>query len=185
MESGPGSRKVPRPFGPATLGVHATGPSSESALAAEPAANLASVAAVAELPNYRFLQADIGDPAAVEAAFDDLQPESVLHFAAGSHVDPSIRGPREFVRTNIEGTSNLPEECRALRAPGEGCSHLVGTDEVHGSLGETGAFNEETPGDPSSPDSASKAASEPLVRAHARTHGMHVTINNRSDHHAS
>jgi dTDP-glucose 4,6-dehydratase len=105
----------------------------------------------------------------------------VVHFAAESHVDRSIAGPRAFVRTNVEGTFNLLEACRATWAKGQGLFHHVSTDEVFGSLGDTGSFHEETRYDPSSPYSASKAASDHLVRAWHRTFGLPVRVSNCSN----
>ncbi len=145
------------------------------------AANLASLAAVSKLPNYSFRRVDIGDAAAVDAAFDEVQPDIVVHFAAESHVDRSITGPREFVRTNIEGTFNLLEAARRIWKDGQGLFHHVSTDEVYGSLGDEGMFTEETRYDPSSPYSASKAASDHLVRAYHRTFKLPVKLTNCSN----
>ena len=106
-----------------------------------------------------------------------------MHFAAESHVDRSILGPGEFVRTNVWGTYTLLEACRRHWKDGfEGKRfHHVSTDEVYGSLGETGLFTEETPYDPSSPYSASKASSDHLVRAYGRTYGLPFTLTNCSN----
>ncbi len=145
------------------------------------AANLASLEEIAGAPNYRFVRADIGDAAAVDALFDEQRPDAVIHFAAESHVDRSIAGPRDFVRTNIEGTFNLLEAARRTWPRGGGLFHHVSTDEVYGSLGESGLFTEETRYDPSSPYSASKAASDHLVRAYHRTFGLPVKITNCSN----
>jgi dTDP-glucose 4,6-dehydratase len=145
------------------------------------AANLGNVAATAKLPNYVFARADITDADAVDRLFTEHRPELVVHFAAESHVDRSIVGPRAFVRTNIEGTFNLLEACRKHWPKGHGLFHHVSTDEVYGSLGATGAFTETTPYDPSSPYSASKAASDHLVRAYARTYGLPAKITNCSN----
>jgi dTDP-glucose 4,6-dehydratase len=105
----------------------------------------------------------------------------VVHFAAESHVDRSIAGPKAFLRANVEGTYNLLEACRAHWKPGTGLLHHVSTDEVYGSLGATGLFTETTRYDPSSPYSASKAASDHLVRAWARTFGLSTRITNCSN----
>jgi len=106
----------------------------------------------------------------------------VVHFAAESHVDRSIVGPGEFVRTNIQGTFALLEACRRAWAQGSpGLFHHVSTDEVYGSLGAEGLFTEETRYDPSSPYSASKASSDHLVRAYARTYGLRTRITNCSN----
>jgi dTDP-glucose 4,6-dehydratase len=145
------------------------------------AANLASLAPIADRPNYRFARADIADAAAIDALFDDVKPDVVVHFAAESHVDRSIAGPREFVRTNIEGTFNLLEAARRIWRDGAGLFHHVSTDEVYGSLGATGFFVETTRYDPSSPYSASKAASDHLVRAWHRTYGLPVKLTNCSN----
>ncbi len=145
------------------------------------AANLASLAPVADAPNYAFSRTDIADAAAVDAMFDEHQPDVVVHFAAESHVDRSISGPREFVRTNIEGTFNLLESARRVWPRGDGLFHHVSTDEVYGSLGAEGLFTESTRYDPSSPYSASKAASDHLVRAYHRTFGLPVKLTNCSN----
>ena len=146
------------------------------------AANLGSLRAVDQLPNYFLRRVDITDMEAVDAVFDEFGPELVVHFAAESHVDRSILGPREFVRTNIEGTFNLLEACRKRWPADTGALfHHVSTDEVYGSLGETGKFQEATPYDPSSPYSASKAASDHIVRAYHRTYGLPVKITNCSN----
>jgi dTDP-glucose 4,6-dehydratase len=145
------------------------------------AANLASLADIADRPNYRFARVDIADADAVDALFDEVRPDVVVHFAAESHVDRSIAGPREFVRTNIEGTFNLLEAARRTWKDGAGLFHHVSTDEVYGSLGPTGLFTETTRYDPSSPYSASKAASDHLVRAWHRTYGLPVKLTNCSN----
>ncbi len=150
------------------------------------AANLASLADVAERPNYRFVRIDIADATAVDDLFDEVRPDVVVNFAAESHVDRSIARPREFVRTNVEGTFNLLEASRRIwdrswNGGKAGLFHHVSTDEVYGSLGPTGYFMETTRYDPSSPYSASKAASDHLVRAWHRTYGLPVTITNCSN----
>src|SRR2546429_693355 len=114
------------------------------------AANLASVAGAARLPNYAFERVDISDVEGIDRLFLQHEPDLVVHFAAESHVDRSIVGPRAFVRTNIEGTFNLLEACRKHWKRGDGLFHHVSTDEVYGSLGETGMFTEKTAYDPSS-----------------------------------
>jgi len=145
------------------------------------AANLGSLEAVANRPNYTFERVDLCDFSALRAVFAQHQPDVVVHFAAESHVDRSITGPRAFVRSNVEGTFNLLEACRELWAPGQGLLHHVSTDEVFGSLGASGLFHEETRYDPSSPYSASKAASDHLVRAWHRTFGLPVRVSNCSN----
>jgi dTDP-glucose 4,6-dehydratase len=145
------------------------------------AANLKNVASVARSPNYAFERADITDADAVERICKEHAPDLVVHFAAESHVDRSIVGPRAFIRTNIEGTFNLLEACRKWWPKDEGLFHHVSTDEVYGSLGDAGHFTEATAYDPSSPYSASKAAADHLVRAYGRTYGMRVKITNCSN----
>jgi dTDP-glucose 4,6-dehydratase len=145
------------------------------------AANLASLADIAGAANYVFRRTDIADAAAVDALFDEQSPDVVIHFAAESHVDRSISGPREFVRTNIEGTFNLLEAARRIWKDGQGLFHHVSTDEVYGSLGAEGMFTEDTRYDPSSPYSASKAASDHLVRAYHRTFKLPVKLTNCSN----
>jgi len=145
------------------------------------AANLRNLDPIRDAPNYAFERVDIADFDQVQAVFDRWKPELVVHFAAESHVDRSIRGPRAFLRANVEGTFNLLEACRALWKPGHGLFHHVSTDEVYGSLGPTGYFTETTPYDPSSPYSASKAASDHLVRAYVRTFGLRAKITNCSN----
>lgn len=150
-------------------------------------ANLENVASVADHPAYAFEQADICDRAAVEAAFARHQPDAVMHLAAESHVDRSLEGPLEFVRTNILGTAVLLEVARAYWADLDAARkaafrfHHVSTDEVFGALGEDGEFTEETPYDPTSPYSASKASADHLVRAWGRTFGLPVVITNCSN----
>jgi dTDP-glucose 4,6-dehydratase len=145
------------------------------------AANLSSVASASKSPNYVFERVDITDYDAVDRLFAEHRPELVVHFAAESHVDRSIVGPRAFVRTNIEGTFNLLEACRKHWKAGQGLFHHVSTDEVFGSLGDVGKFTEQTPYDPSSPYSASKAASDHLVRAYGRTYKLPVKLTNCSN----
>jgi dTDP-glucose 4,6-dehydratase len=145
------------------------------------AANPKSLSAIERAPNYAFEHIDIADFDAVMALFERQRPELVVHFAAESHVDRSIKGPRAFVRANVEGTFNLLEACRAHWQPGQNLFHHVSTDEVYGSLGPTGYFTEETRYDPSSPYSASKAASDHLVRAYIRTFGLSAKITNCSN----
>ena len=146
------------------------------------AANLANVEAAASVPNYSLEVLDIGDENAVESLFERLRPHVVVHLAAESHVDRSIVGPGAFVRTNILGTFNLLESFkRHSAAQDNALFHHVSTDEVYGSLGETGTFREDSPYDPSSPYSASKASSDHLVRAYHRTYGLPVKLTNCSN----
>ncbi|MGE0792447.1 MAG: dTDP-glucose 4,6-dehydratase [Sandaracinaceae bacterium] len=147
------------------------------------AANPASLSELEGRDNYRLERVDVADAAEVDRLFETYAPDCVVHFAAESHVDRSIHGPREFVRTNVEGTFALLDACRrhwAGKLDGK-LFHHVSTDEVYGSLGETGLFTEETRYDPSSPYSASKAASDHLVRAWSRTYKLPFKLTNCSN----
>ncbi len=150
------------------------------------AACLANVASVAGAPGYAFEQVDICDRAALDRVFAQHKPDAVMHLAAESHVDRSIDGPGTFIETNITGTYQLLEAARAYWMGGQGKPgsfrfHHISTDEVFGSLGTTGQFTENTPYDPRSPYSASKAASDHLVRAWAETYGLPVVLTNCSN----
>jgi dTDP-glucose 4,6-dehydratase len=146
------------------------------------AANLANVADVAERPNYAFEKADIRDRAALDRIFARHEPDAVMHLAAESHVDRSIDGPAAFIDTNITGTCTLLEAARAYWGGSRAFRfHHISTDEVFGTLGPTGAFTEETPYAPNSPYSASKAASDHLVRAWGETYGLPVVLSNCSN----
>lgn len=151
------------------------------------AANLENVASVAESPLYSFEHADIRDRAALDRVFATHRPDAVMHLAAESHVDRSIDGPGAFIETNVTGTYNLLEAARAYwTAAGrpEGFRfHHISTDEVFGSLPDDASvkFTEETPYDPRSPYSASKAASDHLVRAWHKTYGLPVVLTNCSN----
>ena len=146
------------------------------------AANPRNLDEIAGMPNYEFTRVDIAKKEAVRHLFGACRPDWVIHFAAESHVDRSILGPAEFIETNIGGTFNLLEACRAAWPEFNGkLFHHVSTDEVYGSLGLTGSFTEETPYDPSSPYSASKAASDHLVRAYHRTYKLPVKVTNCSN----
>ena len=144
-----------------------------------------NVAGVADSPRYRFEHADIRDRAALDRIFALHEPQAVMHLAAESHVDRSIDGPGTFVETNITGTYNMLEAARAFwtRAgrPDGFRFHHISTDEVFGSLGDEGKFTEDTPYDPRSPYSASKAASDHLVRAWHETYGLPVVLTNCSN----
>ena len=136
-------------------------------------------------PAIPFVQADIRDRAALDAALAAHAPDAVMHLAAESHVDRSIDGPGAFIDTNITGTYTLLEAVRSYWA-GQGRPdgfrfHHISTDEVFGSLGPTGQFTETTPYDPRSPYSASKAASDHLVRAWHETYGLPVVLTNCSN----
>jgi dTDP-glucose 4,6-dehydratase len=149
------------------------------------AACLDNVASVADNPAYSFEEADIRDRAALDRIFAQHAPDAVMHLAAESHVDRSIDGPGTFIETNITGTYQLLEAARGYwtaRGKPDGFRfHHISTDEVFGSLGETGQFTEETPYDPRSPYSASKAASDHLVRAWGETYGLPVVLTNCSN----
>ncbi|MFO1201455.1 MAG: dTDP-glucose 4,6-dehydratase [Tabrizicola sp.] len=149
------------------------------------AANEANVAPVAQSNLYSFEKADIRDRAALDRIFATHNPDAVMHLAAESHVDRSIDGPSDFIETNITGTFNMLEAARAhwtrQGKPDSFRFHHISTDEVFGSLGPSGQFTEETPYDPRSPYSASKAASDHLVRAWHETYGLPVVLTNCSN----
>jgi dTDP-glucose 4,6-dehydratase len=149
------------------------------------AACLDNLAPVVGSPLYAFEQADIRDRAALDRIFAAHQPDAVMHLAAESHVDRSIDGPGEFISTNVTGTYTLLEAARAYWVgrgrPDSFRFHHISTDEVFGSLGPTGQFTEDTPYDPRSPYSASKAASDHLVRAWHHTYGLPVVLTNCSN----
>jgi len=148
------------------------------------AGNPQNLADVESDPRYRFFKGDICDRELTERIFGEESIDTVVHFAAESHVDRSISGPAEFIRTNVVGTFTLLE---AARLAWSGSSMIdrrflhVSTDEVYGSLGETGFFTEETPFDPRSPYSASKASSDHLVSAYHHTYGLPTLITNCSN----
>ena len=148
------------------------------------AGNLSSLEAVSANPDYVFIQGDICDRGFLDAVFLEHRPDAVLNLAAESHVDRSIDGPGDFINTNIVGTFALLEASRRYYA-GEGEKAFrflhVSTDEVFGSLGSSGFFNESTPYSPRSPYSASKAASDHLVRAWQHTYNLPVLITNCSN----
>jgi len=151
------------------------------------AGNLDTLASVANDPRHVFVQGDIGDADLVRRLFAEHRPDAVVNFAAESHVDRSIDGPAAFVQTNVVGTLTLLEAARDYwreldEAGRAGFRFLhVSTDEVYGSLGETGKFTETTPYAPNSPYSASKAASDHLVRAFHHTYGLPVLTTNCSN----
>ena len=149
------------------------------------AACLDNVASVSKSNLYSFEEADIRDRAALERVFVNHRPDAVMHLAAESHVDRSIDGPSDFIETNITGTFNMLEAARAHWAragkPAEFRFHHISTDEVFGSLGAEGQFTESSPYDPRSPYSASKAASDHLVRAWHETYGLPVVLTNCSN----
>jgi len=149
------------------------------------AASLSNVAKVADDAGYAFEKVDICDHAALKRVFASHRPDAVMHLAAESHVDRSIDGPGAFIHTNVTGTYTLLEAARAYwegaGRPADFRFHHISTDEVYGSLGATGAFTEETPYAPNSPYSASKAASDHLVRAWGETYGLPVLVTNCSN----
>ncbi len=149
------------------------------------AACLDNVAGVSGSNLYSFEQADIRDRAALDRIFALHKPDAVMHLAAESHVDRSIDGPSDFIDTNITGTFNMLEAARtywvAQGRPAGFRFHHISTDEVFGTLGETGQFTEDTPYAPNSPYSASKAASDHLVRAWHETYGFPVVMTNCSN----
>ena len=149
------------------------------------AAATESLAAVADHPAYAFAQVDIRDRAALDTVLADHAPDAVMHLAAESHVDRSIDGPAAFVETNVLGPFHLLEAARAYWVrqgkPEAFRFHHISTDEVFGSLGETGMFDEETRYDPRSPYSASKAGSDHLVRAWGETYGLPILLTNCSN----
>ncbi|MBB1248814.1 dTDP-glucose 4,6-dehydratase [Rhizobium sp. G21] len=151
------------------------------------AGNEASLKVIENAPNYRFLKADICDGQAMNEAFASFKPDRIMHLAAESHVDRSITGAAEFVQTNVMGTFMLLEAARRYWGGLDGDEKdafrflHVSTDEVYGSLGDEGLFHETTPYDPSSPYSASKAASDHLAIAWHRTYGLPVVVSNCSN----
>lgn len=158
------------------------------------AGNLDNLKECTSMKNYTFIQGDICDEKVLEKLFEEYDIRGVIHFAAESHVDNSITGPKPFIETNIVGTFNLLEAARKywMEAPGkykegyEGSRfHHISTDEVYGSLGDGGFFEETTPYAPNSPYSASKASSDFLVRAYFHTFGLNVTTSNCSNNYGS
>ena len=149
------------------------------------AACLENLTSVADSSNYAFEKVDIRDAAALAQVFDTHQPDAVMHLAAESHVDRSIDGPGDFIQTNIVGTYNMLQVARAYwdaaGKPDTFRFHHISTDEVFGTLGAVGLFSEDTPYAPNSPYSASKAASDHLVRAWAETYGLPVVMTNCSN----
>lgn len=151
------------------------------------AGNVESLKSISDNPHHRFFHADIADKNGITELLNQYQPDAIVNFAAESHVDRSIDGPAAFVQTNVVGTLNLLECARDYWRALEGAKQSgfrflhVSTDEVYGSLGETGAFTEQTPFAPNSPYSASKAASDHLVRAFHHTYGLPTVTTNCSN----
>lgn len=148
---------------------------------------LPSLSSVQDKANYRFLRANICDRAAMVDAISGFKPDRIMHLAAESHVDRSITGAADFIQTNVIGTFTLLEAARdywsGLKSDARGAFRFlhVSTDEVYGSLGDKGLFTEDTPYDPSSPYSASKASSDHLAIAWQRTYGLPVVVSNCSN----
>ena len=147
------------------------------------AGNLENIADIENAPNYTFVKGDIVDAEFIDALFAEHQFDGVLHLAAESHVDRSITDPLSFVKTNVIGTMNLLNAAKnTWKGNFEGKRfYHISTDEVYGSLGETGLFTETTPYDPNSPYSASKASSDHFVRAYGETYGLPYVITNCSN----
>jgi dTDP-glucose 4,6-dehydratase len=151
------------------------------------AGNLANLRDIENEPNYRFIKGDIVDVGFVNKLFAEERPDAVIHLAAESHVDRSITNPLEFVMTNVVGTASLLNAAREnwQGRYNETRFYHVSTDEVYGSLGETGMFTEKTAYDPHSPYSASKASSDHFVRAYHDTFGLDTVISNCSNNYGS
>jgi len=151
------------------------------------AGHLESLETISESNRYQFEKVDICDAEKIKRVFDEFQPDAIMHLAAESHVDRSIDGSAAFIRTNINGTHTLLEEAKTywkkLSEDKKGAFRFlhVSTDEVYGSLGDDGFFTEETPYDPRSPYSSSKASSDHLVRAWQHTFGLPTLITNCSN----
>lgn len=147
------------------------------------AGNLENLKDIEKLPNYQFIKVDITDEDLIIDIFKKYRPDGVVHLAAESHVDRSITSPLEFVKTNVLGTVNLLNAAKEIWSENYFNKRFlhVSTDEVYGTLGETGLFTEETSYDPHSPYSASKASSDHFVRAYADTYGLPIVISNCSN----
>jgi dTDP-glucose 4,6-dehydratase len=147
------------------------------------AGNLENISDIEKAPNYTFIKGDITDADFINTLFSEHQFDAVVHLAAESHVDRSITDPLAFVKTNVIGTMNLLNACKTQwkdNYEGKRFYH-ISTDEVFGTLGETGLFTEQTPYDPNSPYSASKASSDHFVRAYGETYGLPYVITNCSN----
>ena len=154
------------------------------------AGDIENLKEVKNSPNYTFVEGDICDRQLVESLFEKHDFKGVIHFAAESHVDNSITNPDAFIQTNIFGTFNLLDVAKKhwMKGPNElkpgyeDCRfHHISTDEVYGTLGETGLFTEQTPYAPNSPYSASKASSDFIIRSYFHTYGMNVVTTNCSN----
>ena len=150
------------------------------------AGNLNNLHDIENKLNYRFFQIDITDKLAIDDLFNRHSIDGVIHLAAESHVDRSITNPDEFILTNVVGTLNLLNACKSFWKVFDGkCFYHISTDEVYGSLGEDGLFTEETPYDPRSRYSASKASSDHIVRAYGHTYQLPIKISNCSNNYGS
>lgn len=149
------------------------------------AGNLENLTDIESSSNYVFVKGDIVSSENVKDVFEKYQISDVIHLAAESHVDRSIEGPMDFVMTNVVGTVNLLQSAKDSWKEGEHVFHHVSTDEVYGSLGDEGLFTEETPYDPRSPYSASKASSDHFVSAFYHTYGLPVKMSNCSNNYGS
>lgn len=154
------------------------------------ASDISQLSPLEDLPGYTFIQGDIADLRQVERAFSEYRVTDVIHFAAESHVDNSIRDPGIFMESNIKGTYNLLNVARSFWMQGpnavnhgyaESRFHHISTDEVYGSLGDEGLFTEDSPYRPNSPYSASKASSDLIVRSYNKTYGLNAVITNCSN----
>ncbi len=150
------------------------------------AGNLSNLHDIENKSNYRFFQLDITDKLAIDDLLNSYSIDGVIHLAAESHVDRSITNPDEFILTNVVGTLNLLNACKSSWKVLDGkCFYHISTDEVYGSLAEDGLFTEETPYDPRSPYSASKASSDHIVRAYGHTYQLPIKISNCSNNYGS
>ena len=147
------------------------------------AGNLENLTDIEDQPTYNFIRADIADGEAMQKVFQEVQPDAVIHLAAESHVDRSIKDPMAFIHTNVVGTVNLLNAAKELWKDDMSAHRFyhVSTDEVYGSLDHGGFFTETTPYDPKSPYSASKASSDHFVRAYHNTYGLPVVVSNCSN----
>ena len=150
------------------------------------AGNLNNLKEIENKPNYEFINYDICNEADLSKLFKKYLFDGIIHLAAESHVDRSISNPKEFILTNVVGTLNLLNECKLQWKNSENkCFYHISTDEVYGSLGDVGYFNENTSYDPRSPYSASKASSDHLVRAYGHTYNLPIKISNCSNNYGS
>ena len=150
------------------------------------AGNLNNLHDIVDKANYTFIQLDICNEHGLKELFNQFSFDGVIHLAAESHVDRSISNPKEFILTNVVGTLNLLNECKLKWVDSKNkCFYHISTDEVYGSLGEQGFFEETTSYDPRSPYSASKASSDHLVRAYGHTYNLPIKISNCSNNYGS